>query len=191
MVLFFLCHFLTEFHEGSSPTPLKHRVFLKVDLLEGVDLGRGSLPLTRLPCRDLILLWGGLILLLGYERAMFQADSEAPQRCGGPHPRDDRCGLLLRPRWTRTVCARHRISDPRGSSPLLRCCVWTARSRVWDGAAFLMLSCYFTTVSCAFSGARAVWFRGAQRLAGGGAVTDPGAGWRRALETVEMFGSHR
>ena len=57
---FFFCYFLTEFHEGSSPTPLKHRVFLKADLLEGVDLGRGSLPLTRLLCWDLILLWGGV-----------------------------------------------------------------------------------------------------------------------------------
>lgn len=55
---FFFCYFLTEFYEGSSPTPLKHRVFLKADLLEGVDLGRGSLPLTRLLCRDLILLSG-------------------------------------------------------------------------------------------------------------------------------------
>lgn len=58
LFFFFFCYFLTEFYEGSSPTPLKHRVFLKADLLEGVDLGRGSLPLTRLLCRDLILLSG-------------------------------------------------------------------------------------------------------------------------------------
>lgn len=48
---------------------------------------------------------------------MFQAESEAAQRSGVPHPSDDRCGLLLHPRCTRTVCARHRISDPCGSSP--------------------------------------------------------------------------
>ena len=108
-VLFF-GHFLTEFHEGSSPSPLKHKIFLKADLLEGVDLGRGESALTHLLCR-------GLILLSGYERVTFQAESEAAQRSRVPHPRDAGCGLLLHLRWMRSVCAEHCVSDPRGSFP--------------------------------------------------------------------------
>lgn len=95
---------------GQLSIPVKAQDFLKADLLEGVDLGRGESALTNLLCR-------GLILLSGYERVMFQAESEAAQRSRVPHHRDARCRLLLHPRWMRSDCAEHCVSDPRGSFP--------------------------------------------------------------------------
>lgn len=100
----------------------------------------------------LIHLRPGLIPRFTDERLTFQAESEVARRSRVPHPlpRDAPCRLLLRPRRTRSVCAKDGIYDLCGSSPSCDAgSPRTVRAQVWDGAAFLILSYYFTTVASA------------------------------------------
>lgn len=85
---------------------------------------------------------------------MFQAESEAAQEVRGPTPQRRPVRSSPAPKvHVRTVCARHRISDPRAGLPptAAMLCLDRALPGLGWSSIFDVDFCYFTTASCASS----------------------------------------